>query len=206
LLAFFSPQSTILLVSAETKTPLVPLIAWLLPQLISLSLSAAQVRFSYRWADPPQKWALEQLLAVQIGVAVLLLRWMGNATFSIQCLAGGCVMLGLAHVLAIGSSDLLRATAGLGLWVLLMFSLGTDRYWREIRAALLLWAFGGVLLAYSSAEFGGEGWKSFCSPIATLIHVCQQQTAATSSWIAIIGLNVLSFGRFFLRERFPASS
>lgn len=186
-------------VSEERQT--LPLLAWLLPQLISLALSAGQIRFSYRWIDPPQKWAVEQLLVVQICAGLFLMRSFANAVFCIIGFGAGCVMLSLGQLLAVGSTNLLCAISSLGLWLAAMFALGADRHWQWIRAALTLWIFGGVLIAYAAMEFGGEKWMPHYSPLTLAIEQCHAQNHKITDWLMLICLTVFALARFSFRTR-----
>src|SRR5205823_6006091 len=54
-----------------TSLPFV-LIVWLMPQVVSLALSAARVPLAAHWPSDGERWAIEQMVVVQTIAAAML--------------------------------------------------------------------------------------------------------------------------------------
>jgi hypothetical protein len=171
-----------------------PLAVWLLVQLLSLALSAFQIRLTYRWVDPAQKWAVEQMLALQIiCTSLIILSSFRSISFSASAFLTGGVMLTFAHVLAAGETELVGSILALGVWILTAHVLSITWPTPTLTAVLTLWTFGGILLQYLAIEFGGGGSAVCYSPILAAIAIARDE-AHTSAWLLLILALIAPFG------------
>ena len=133
---------------------------WLLLQILSLAISAMDIRFSANFIRPAERAAVEQLLAIQIICAAFLSPILLDSISRALIIGGACMpMLLLAHQLepSWGFAAICRASVSLGLW-LSVLALGQRQFRLTAARQLLataasLWSVGGVAVHYVVLEY-----------------------------------------------------
>ena len=156
------PDPSRLAPTPPAASPALPLLAWLIPQLLAISLAAWRVPLATGYAGyprPAESLAPDLLIAVQVGLAALLsplvLRDVRTALMAAASAWPLTVLAGSLAALPAGRTALACAyvtgwVAALALW---------QRAMRSYRSQLLVVALasavsiGGAALAYLRAEF-----------------------------------------------------
>lgn len=158
-----------------------PLMLWLLPQLLSLALSAGQFRFSYGWSDPPQAWAVEQMLVIQIFLSgIVIHRTLQDLKFTLLAWLTGSVFLLLSSMLAADSERLWRPIPVLLTWLAIAHGWSLISHRALSNAIFNLWILGGTVLTYSALEFAGRSTPPLLSPITACLSIFHAESLPNS--------------------------
>lgn len=146
----------------------IPLLAWLVPQILSLLLSAARIPLSAHPPRPIESIALTQLAIVQIIfaslLAPLLFRSIASA-FAVLLTSGP--MLQLAGILCSATiAECATHFTVVACWIIAVSALSLTLSPTSVTATATLWSLGGVVLAYLNAEFSGASLpRAFFGPV-----------------------------------------
>jgi hypothetical protein len=185
------------------------LLIWILAQLISLSVSAAELPLSAHYPRPPEKMAARQMAIVQITMATLLFpAILPDWTATLFAIAAALPMTILAG--SLGRDPWLHvfiAEAVVIAWMLVLFGWGQIRFSRQSRCFILafaaLFALSGPLLVYLQAEYGSASpipWN--IGPIQAVIT----EFFGTTPWPTFAVMTVLMAAALAaqrLRQRAP---
>ena len=176
-----------------------PLVFWLIPQLISLLLSAARVPLSAHPPRPIESIALAQLAVVQIVAAAmlspLLFRSVAN---TIAVILTAAPMLQLTGFLSSASMSTINAQCLLGAsWAIALSAVCLtvgERHRASISAVATTWSLGGVLLAYLHAEFASARSipDFFFGPALIAIRLTERSTIPSDLWWIVGAIPMLA--------------
>ena len=154
------------------------LLIWLFPQIVSLALSAAQIRFSYRWINPPQKWAVEQLLVTQmLLMSLVLFHHLRNCVICVLMFFCGASMLALAHAMALGDAQLAASVLSAAILLVAMHGWATISDGILSQALLNLWMWAGIVLMYCAIEFSGHVFSVWYSPALMVLAMSRGENS-----------------------------
>jgi len=175
---------------------------WLCVQLLSLTLSALQIRLSYHWPDPPQMWAVEQMLVAQyVFLPLILFNSRQNASFSISVFACGSVMLMFTQVISAHDNFPTGAICTLMMWTLTIHLVHSTSIACIARPILHLWTTGGVLLEYLAAEFGEPDGITIISPLSAAIVISHEPLNPAPWTIIAIALTLVVLSNLLLPKK-----
>jgi len=195
--------------SREASLPIV-LIIWLVPQLMSLALSAARVWISAHPPQPIESMTLTQLAVVQLITAALFAHLLFHSTaktIAVALVAAPPLQLGgflaSATMTNVVAAWLLTCAVVI---VIAAISIAVTREQRRVVTALSsTWILGGILLAYLHAEFAPS-----CSappllfgPAYGVIDITQSPIRFSGWWclVAIVPLSAVIASYFVQKVR-----
>jgi hypothetical protein len=129
---------------------------WIGPQLVALAISVFRLPLWARFPQPGEWLALPVMLAVQSGVAALLLPILDDWSIAGSILAAGWPMALIAGSLsATPVRTAVECEMYLSLWImgLAVWSRACAQYRGIACAIAACWSIGGALLVYLRAEF-----------------------------------------------------
>ena len=191
------------------RSPVGPLFAWLLLQLVALAVPIARIPFyaSKSFPSTPEVIALGVMLVVQIGGAALLFPYlMRDARAALMVIAASWPFTALAGFLAaqVDQRKTPAAIVYVSLWLVALAlwnsALRTPRQKGIGIAVAVLLAFGGPLTWYLSGEYGtalsGETVATL-GPILGSIAIAEQNPLQKGPWLfvaAFLLASVLGWG------------
>ncbi len=219
-----SPSAT----KPDSLTP--ALLAWLLPQLLCLLLSAARVPLSAHPPIPIESVALAQLAVVQIVLAAMLapILFRSLSLFVAIVLTAGPLLLSAGFLSAAEPWKINALWVSGGSWALALSAGGGLLFkkspagrmggrplgvrWSFVSAIATTWSLGGLLIAYLHAEFSpAPSIPDWCfGPAYVAIQISRAAKIPASFWwfvgaIPTLGLASGYAARFIHRSN-PSKS
>jgi hypothetical protein len=187
------------------KPVTLPLLLWLIPQLLALSLAAARVPLSAHFVAPGEALAIHEMLIVQFAASAMLFPFLlRDLRCCIAMILSSAPMLQLAGLLSQTRSA--RVTEA---WICVAIWLAALAIWRRalaprfypIAIALAnLLTVGGLILWYLSSEFIGHAQSSYFFPLVATLRLISGETSfllplLTTTFLAATAVGALSLMR-----------
>lgn len=170
---------------------------WIAIQLACLGLSVLRLRLAAGWSNPPEAWAPEQMLLVQMIVSSLIFPWLLKSwQVGASVIATSIVFNLFAGALAVREMpDNLFISCGLIVWFTALHLLANLKIaaWIEIsRAAIALWVIAGAGLTYLVGEFAGRDSFSGYRFIFWIIGLNSHPIPASMLGASLLILSILA--------------
>ena len=194
------------------RLPTGPLLFWLLIQVGALTLAAGRVPLAARYPIAGERYALDLLLAVQVGFAAMLFPWLlRDLSTAVMAIASCWPALALAVMLSsLKPGTLVIAGGYLTLWLASLtawrFALANEKSQMIGTAVAATWAIGGPVVWYLRAEFNSPMQSAlnpgpFFGPLTGALTQIGASGARLSDWLVLAMLFFLGCAATVMTHR-----
>jgi hypothetical protein len=202
-----APQPAVTATPQMRRLPTGPLLFWLMLQVGALAMAAGRIPLAARYPITGERFALDLLMAVQIGFAALLFPWLlRDFAAAVMAIASCWPTLALAVMLsALKPGTLLIAGGFVTLWLACLtawrFALASEKSQMIGTSIAAIWAIGGPVVWYLRAEFnspmqGTSNAGPFFGPLTGAFSQIDGSGSRSSDWVllALVFILGLAFG------------